>query len=158
MASQLEIRAQIDTETVKALLVANGGGAIALLSILSSILDKEGYESLALAILSGVLILICGLAFAIIHNHLRRRCSLKYESHNMHPPKGKLLGIKLPQPTVCFFSLLFMWSSILAFVISAILVAVVGICSVAQLKDQRAKAQPLVLLESQPSLVSVAER
>jgi len=38
MSNGVEQRAQIDTETVRALLVINGGGAIALLSLLPTIL------------------------------------------------------------------------------------------------------------------------
>jgi hypothetical protein len=126
----IERRSQIDTETFKALLLINGGGAVALLSILASILEKDNLKSLARAILVGLLILMAGLASAIIHNHLRRRCSLIYEQHQMNPPKGQVLGISLPSPTVCFFSWLFMWGSVLAFVSAGALIAIVGICTI----------------------------
>ena len=61
MASGVERRSQIDTETVRALLLINGGGVVALLSLIPSILDIDGYERLAFHILIGVSILMFGL-------------------------------------------------------------------------------------------------
>ena len=49
MPNGVDIRAQIDTETAKGLFVINGGGALALLSLLVAILDKDGYERFALS-------------------------------------------------------------------------------------------------------------
>jgi hypothetical protein len=128
MTNGKEIRAQIDTETVKALLIVNGGGVVALLSMFASIIGKNGFESLAKAILIGVLFLMLGLASAVIHNHLRRRCSLVYEQTSVK--NGYLFGFVLPSPTVCFLSWLFMWCSIIAFVCAGTLVALTGICTI----------------------------
>ena len=115
MSNGVERRSQIDTETVRALLLINGGGAIALLTLLPSILDKEGYEPLASAILKGVLILMIGLVSAVVHNQFRRRCSLHYDQHSMKPPRGRIFGFTLWAPTVCCISQTFMWISIAAF-------------------------------------------
>ena len=127
MANGIERRSQIDTETVRALLLINGGGAIGLLSLLPAMLARSGYQDFVLAILTGVLILMFGLIFAVIHNRLRRQCSLHYDLHNMRPPKGQLLGLTLWEPTVCCVSILFMWLSILSFFVAGSYVAVVGI-------------------------------
>ena len=88
----------MDTETVRALLLINGGGAIALLTLLPSLLAKDELNALALSSLVGILFFMSGLVSAVIYNRLRRRCSLVYELHNMTPPPGKLLGMKLKQP------------------------------------------------------------
>lgn len=127
MSNGIERRSQIDTETVRALVLINGGGAIALLSLLPSILDNTQYQCLARAILIGIPILMFGLVFAVVHNHLRRRCSLHYEQHGMTPPKGRLLGIPLWEPTICCVSTLCMWLSVAAFVFAGSYVALSGI-------------------------------
>jgi hypothetical protein len=105
MANGKEGRERIDTETVRALLLINGGGAVALLALLPSLLAKNEFAFLAIAVLIGVLLFMCGLVCAVIHNQLRRECSRIYELHSMRPPPGKLFGISLRQPTVCFLSL-----------------------------------------------------
>ena len=51
-----EIREGIDTETVKALLLINGGGAVALLTFAAAVLNrKDELGSLLRAILSEIL-------------------------------------------------------------------------------------------------------
>ena len=127
MPTGLEIRARMDAETAKALLLLNGGGAIALLAFLPSILDIVNYEPLVRAVLWGVLVFMSGLVAAVIHNNLRRRCSLHYEQHQMRPPGGKLLGIPLWAPTVCCVSQAFMALSLLAFMAAGAYVAYTGL-------------------------------
>ena len=61
MTKGLEIRAQVDMENVKGLLLINGGAAVALLAVLPGIFEKSGYESFARAILWGLLIFQGGL-------------------------------------------------------------------------------------------------
>lgn len=92
MTKGLEIRAQIDTENVKGLFLVNGGAAVALLAFLPAVLDKPAYESLARAVLWSLVIYQVGLLFAIVHNRLRRVCSLVYEQHNYQPQGCELLG------------------------------------------------------------------
>ena len=135
MTQGLDIRAQIDTENVKGLLIVNGGAAIALLAFLPGVIDKPVYETLARAILWGLLIFQLGLVFAIVHNHLRRICSLKYEQHNYQPPPCELFGITLAQPCACCWSRLCMWLSVTAFVAGGLTVFQGGLGSL----DQRAK-------------------
>jgi hypothetical protein len=125
----VEIRAQIDTETVRALLLANGGGVVAFLALLPVILDRPGQQKLAVAILIGVIAFTFGLAFAIIHNQFRRRCSLVYSQHVMRPPTGHLLGLRFGMPTVCFFSWMFMWLSLATFAFAGTAVGWVGFFS-----------------------------
>lgn len=141
MTKGVELRSQIDTETVRSLLLINGGGAVALLTLLPSILSKDGYETLAFAILVGLLIFMIGLACAVIHNRLRRKCSLHYELHDMRPPKGRLLGLQLRQPTICFLSLAFMWLSVGAFIVAGSYVAISGIITVRQAQQESAKSR-----------------
>lgn len=136
MVDGVERRSQIDTETVKALLLINGGGAIALLSLLPSILDKDGYERLAFTILIGVLILMFGLVCAVVHNRLRRKCSLHYDQHAMRPPKGRLFGFALWEPAVCCLSTAFMWISIAAFFLAGSYVAIGGIVTLETVQRQ----------------------
>src|SRR5436305_11223940 len=71
LSKGVEIRSVIDAETVKALLLINGGGAVALLTIFSSVIKEDKYRPLASAILAGILVLMFGLFFTILHNVLR---------------------------------------------------------------------------------------
>lgn len=119
-------RAQVDNETLRGLLIANGGGAVALLAVLPSILDRPGYEPLAYAILVGLLVLVVGVALAIAYNYFRRRCSLEYERHGMRPPHGAILGIHLWAPIVCCIYQLSLWLSLACFVSTGAYVAIVG--------------------------------
>jgi small-conductance mechanosensitive channel len=127
MSNGVDRRSQIDTETVKALLLVNGGGAVALLTLFGSVLGKNGYEALARAILVGVLIFMLGLVFAIVHNHLRRKCSLHYDVHKMRPPAGRLLWLQLHEPTICVVSIMFMWLTIITFFLAGMWIAIYGI-------------------------------
>jgi hypothetical protein len=122
-----ERRAQIDTETVRALLLINGGGAVALVTLLPSLLGKPEYAGLTIAVLVGVLLFTLGLFFAVLHNRLRPKCSFITDQHGGHPPPGKLFGVNLRRPTVCFFSVWCRWLSIAAFFLAGTSVAISGI-------------------------------
>ena len=126
MTKELEIRAQIDTENVKALLLINGGGAVALLAFLPAVLGKPQYEALTRAILWGILLFQAGLLSAVVHNRLRRKCSFVYQSHNYQPPPCSIFGLKLNEPCICSVSILFMWGSVLSFLVAGILVFLGG--------------------------------
>jgi hypothetical protein len=126
----LEIRAQIDTENVKGLLLVNGGGAVALLAFLPFVLGKSEYEPLAWAILFALFTFQVGLVTAIIHNRLRRICSLVYEQHNYRPPPcetGLFAKWKRREPCVCLQSIVFMWISLGAFVVAGLIILGGGI-------------------------------
>jgi uncharacterized membrane protein len=126
MARGLEIRAQIDAETTRGLIQINGGGAVAILALLPSILNQPAWGAMAMPLLIAVLFFAFGLVFAVVHNQLRRQCSLHHEIHRYRPPKGSIFGYKLKRPTICFASRACMWASVLTFVI-AILVTSVGV-------------------------------
>jgi hypothetical protein len=128
MTKGLEIRAQIDTEVVKGLLLVNGGGAVALLPLLSTVIGKSEFEPLVRAILLALLCFQVGLVCAVVHNRLRRVCSHVYELHDYQPPPGKLFGIQLKKPRVCFLSERFMWLSLALFVAAGAVVFAGGIC------------------------------
>lgn len=126
MPSGLEIRAQIDTEVVKGLLLMNGGGAIALLAFLPHILGKPDFEPLARSILWSLLLFQGGLLAAIIHNRLRRVCSLMYEEAKAnspaHPDPCQIFRWVLPEPCVCMWSIAIMWISVVCFVTAGLVV------------------------------------
>lgn len=105
------IRANIDTESVKGLLTINGGGATALLLFLPTVWDKPGCDDLVRAIFWGLIFFLVGLAAALIHNHLRRRCSLAYENFER---RVSFLG--MIEPIVCHLSWAFMIVSCVCFI------------------------------------------
>jgi hypothetical protein len=67
------------------------------------------------------------LLFAIVHNRLRRVCSLEYESHDFRPPPCTLLGFKLKGPCVCWRSTICMWFSVAAFSVGGLTVFLGGL-------------------------------
>ncbi len=127
MATGLEIRAQIDAETAKALLFINGGGVIAMLALVPVFLQHPGRERIASAILLGVLILTLGLFFAVLHNRCLRRCSLVYEQNQMRPTPWTFIGIRFSEPRACVFSTLYLCLSLGAFVIAGCSVTIYGL-------------------------------
>lgn len=131
MASGLEIRAAIDTENVKGLLLINGGGAVALLAFLPAVLGKPEYAPLTKAILWGLLFYQVGLLSAVVHNHLRRVCSLVYEAAQAnspaHPAPCRLFKWVMREPCVCIWSRAFMWISALSFLAGGLLVIAGGL-------------------------------
>ena len=129
MTKGLEIRAQIDSDVVKGLLLLNGGGAVALLALLPSVIGEPEFKQLSLAILWALLSFQVGLVSAVIHNRFRRLCSLEHERHDYDPPDGSFLGIHLKQPNICFYSTFFMWASLGLFVIGGLIVFLGGICN-----------------------------
>ena len=114
----LEIRAQVDAETAKALLFINGGGVIAMLALVPGFLQHPGGERIVFAILWGVLILTFGLLFAVLHNRCQRRCSLVYEQNQMNPTRWTFIGIRFSEPKACVFSTLYLCLSLGLFVIA----------------------------------------
>jgi hypothetical protein len=103
-------RAQIDTETVRALLLVHGGGAVALLAVLKSFIESDEYYQFTRPILSSILIFM-----GVIH-----------DQHGGSPPPGKVLGRQLKEPTVCFFSIAYMWISIFCIVGAGIVLGISG--------------------------------
>ena len=133
MTNGVDRRARMDLETMKALLLMNGGGAGGLLTFLPTSLSRPEYRPLARAIFVGLMIFGAGIVLAVIHNRFSRKCSLVYDQNNMRPPHGSILGINLRQPTVCFISQVLMWLSLAAFVVAGVYVCVSGFLMVSSL-------------------------
>ena len=123
-------REQIDTETVKGLLVINGGGSITMLAFLLAIIDKQDLAPLVYGALIALVTFPAGIVAALWHNILRRGCSLAYDvaRWRQHPgPRPcRVLGMELRDPCVCLGSRAFRTLSILCFCSGCIVVAVQG--------------------------------
>lgn len=128
-------RAEIDRDTVRGLLLLNGGGSLALLALLPRILEKPPFRPLVYMILVALSFYLVGLVCAVAHNHLRRRCSLVHSQHGMRPPPGRLFGRQLPNPTVCFFSWLLMFVSLAVFAVGGVAVIVGAAISIPGLPE-----------------------
>ena len=126
MSDGLKIRAEIDTENAKGLLLINGGSATALLAFLTQIFGNAEFIPFARFVLWALAAFLLGLALAVIHNSLRRSCSLVYERHDFRPPAGKLFGRTLSEPSVCFWSKIFLILSVAAFCTGGFLVVFGG--------------------------------
>ena len=116
-----EIRAEIDAENARGLVIANGGAAAALVAFLPQVLEKPAFDSLTRAVLVALAIFVLGLAFAFVHNRLRRKCSLEFENHGMSPPPCRFLG-QYQEPCVCLASTGCMWAATAAFLLGSLLV------------------------------------
>src|SRR5262245_28938593 len=126
-------RSLIESETFRALLLINGGGAVALLAVLAAIFDKDRFTSLSFAMLVALAILTFGLACAVIHNHLRAKSA---EGTAMEP-KGRLLGMSLRMPSMVGLSVLCLWLSIGAFVAAGATIAHRGLSNLNELQAQK---------------------
>ena len=113
----VKIRAQIDTESVRNVMLVNGGGSVALLALLPAILGTP----LVFALLLTLTVWLFGLTLAVTHSVLRRKCSLVYEQHDMKPPHGKpRLRINPKEPWVCWWAWQCLYASIVAFLIGGV--------------------------------------
>lgn len=126
MATGLEIRAAIDTDTVKGLLAINGGGAVASLAFLPAVLGKPEYQLLVESVLWALLLFQFGLLAAVIHNRMRRICSLAYENAQFQPEPCRFLNFTLKELCVCVRSTASMWLSAAMFFAAGIVVFVGG--------------------------------
>jgi hypothetical protein len=130
MTSGMETRAQMDTENFKALLVLNGGGALALLTLLQFVLGNPAYRAMNRPIVLALALLSTGLVCAFVYNRLRRKCSLEYERYGLGSPAelpnpcGRFLRFNLEEPCVCHVSIAFMWVSLAFFVLAVVVVGV----------------------------------
>jgi len=120
----VKTRAQIDTEVARGLMLANGGGAVALLAFLPVVFERDLLRPLAVPVLYALFTCHLGIVAALVHSHYRRRCSQVYENHGFLPPPGRLLGFNLREPTVCWASWKWMWASIVLFLAAGITVFV----------------------------------
>ena len=127
MADGRETRAAIDSETVRGLLLINGGGAVALLAFLPGVLQKPELLTLSKAIIWSIFTFQAGLAFAVVHNRFRRLCSLEYAKKPENRKTCHFLGKPLEQPCICHWSTGFMWSSIVAFLLAGLIVLCAGL-------------------------------
>ena len=110
----VKIRAQIDAESIRNVMLVNGGGSVALLALLPAILGTP----LVFGLLLTLAIWLFGLTLAVIHSVLRRKCSLVYEQHGMSPPPGKpRLWINPKEPWICWWAWGCLYASICAFLI-----------------------------------------
>ena len=123
----VKIRAQIDTESVRNVMLVNGGGSVALLAILPAILGTP----LVFGLLITLAIWLFGLTLAVIHSVLRRKCSLEYEQHGMNPPPGKpKFWIDPKVPWVCWWGWRCLYASIFAFLMGGIVMVCIGFANI----------------------------
>lgn len=123
----VKIRAQIDTESVRNVMLVNGGGSVALLALLPAVLGTP----LVFGVLLTLAIWLFGLTLAVSHSVLRRKCSLVYEQHGMKPPPGNSrLWIKPKVPWVCWWGWRCLYASILAFLVGGAVMVYVGFASI----------------------------
>jgi hypothetical protein len=130
----METRAQMDTEGVRGLLYMNGGGVVALLAFLAQVIAKPELGPLTIWVLWAMLSYQIGLVAAIVHNRLRRKCSLEYEKAGVGSPQGTgpcdkrwLAWVSEDEPCVCCRSIIFHWTSLGAFMLGGVLVFVGGL-------------------------------
>ena len=129
----VKIRAQIDSESVRNVMLVNGGGSVALIALLPSIL----YTPLVFAVLLTLAVWLLGLTLAVTHSVLRRKCSLIHEHYKMSPPSGvPVLGIHPKSPWVCWWSWKTLYASIVAFLVGGSIMVTLGFYNIDQLTHE----------------------
>ena len=120
-------RENMDALTVKALVALNGAGSIALLTFSSALfaLSPEAMETwrhMQQAAFIAILLLIGGLASAVIYNICRRSCSLAHTGLTTKQPSGR-------EPFVCRIGHTFKALSLAFFVAGAMFVPLTDLCT-----------------------------
>lgn len=130
MTDGVSRRSQIDSDTVKGLQLMNGGSAAALTAMLPNILSSHGFRPLAGSMLVAITLNAIGLAAAVIHNRLRRKCSLEYSKpHELRdrPYRSRLLRwcSSVPnEPAICTRSVIHLWLSLSLFLFGIVSVMI----------------------------------
>lgn len=129
MADGHEIRADIDTETVRGLQLILGGSAAGLLAALPHVLETPRVSALAFWMVVGTACFAAGLVLTVVHNRYRRKCSLEYsrKEESRQPQIGRRWRRfqSVPgEPRVCTHSVMLLWAAIAAFTIGAAVVLV----------------------------------
>ncbi|MAK45430.1 MAG: hypothetical protein ACPH56_05595 [Spongiibacter marinus] len=125
-----KIRAQIDSETVRSVMLVNGGGSVALIALLPSIVGTPLVFGVLLALSAWLL----GLTLVVIHNILRRKCSEAYSVSGDKSPKAEArLCIRPNEPWVCWWSWKLLYTSIAAFFIGGVIMVGFGFIHVDEL-------------------------
>ena len=123
----VELRAAIDTETVRALQLINGGMAAGLVTMLPTIIRDSAYGALGYWMIAAVGCAALGLVAATVHNRLRRKCSLEHANgRNADIGYSSWILRKCQsapdEPRVCTRSVISMWTSLILFCVGAIAV------------------------------------
>lgn len=165
-------RSRIERETVRALLVANGAGAVVMLALLPMVLDKSGYQTFTRGLLIGLLVMMAGVVLAIVHNHLRARIMPAAElpqnvrpqqnmgSQQQNPGSQQSFGqqsmrpapaaeAKPPRSNLAIASMACMWLSVVAFLGAGAFVAVSGIDTLSEFQNRSTQQQPTATVGEQ---------
>src|SRR5690554_3230413 len=135
---QKKTRAQIDSETVRSVMLVNGGGSVGLLALLPSIIGTP----LVFGVLLALSVWLLGLTFVVIHNILRRKCSEALQVNGDTPQKERpWLCVTPNEPWVCWWSWKLLYTSVAAFFIGGAIMVGYGFVHV----DELSKAQHLVV-------------
>jgi hypothetical protein len=120
----IDLRAGMDTETVRGLQLINGGMAAGLVTMLPAIIRDQAFRDLGKFMIVGILFAAIGLFASLVHNRLRRKCSLETDSIGKHhqAPIAKWLSrfqTVENEPCVCTQSIMAMWASMILFLLGA---------------------------------------
>jgi len=136
MTTGMEIRARIDADIIKALILINGGAAVALLALLPYVLGRGDLHSFAVAILRALLMFMFALLSAVVSSVFRRKCSLEWEiakatsSDKLPSPCTIFEKEFFKEPCVCIWGTAFMCLSVFLFVLAGITVFRGGISAI----------------------------
>lgn len=92
MSDGMKIRAQIDAESVRNAMFVSGGGSVALLALLPSVLGTP----LVVAVICALAIWLVSLRLAVVHSVLHSKRSVAFKHHRMSPPSGARSLVSTP--------------------------------------------------------------
>lgn len=129
----VEIRAQIDSEVTRGLLLVNGGAAVALMAFLPHVIGDDALRPLAVGSVAALGPLAVALFLAVASNRLRRVCSLRYEQARSTSPMGstqwQFLGKTYNEPRPCVINVWCIWASAGLFLAASLAVFAGALCT-----------------------------
>ena len=147
MSDGVKIRAQVHAESVGNVIFVNGGGSVALIALLPSVIGTP----LFVAVLCTLSIWGFGLIFALIHSLLHIKCSLALDRNNKRPhPDANKLATNTRLPWACWGSRVCLNSSIIAFVCGVITMVAISFWHLGVLTEERNPSDPLTLESIRP--------
>lgn len=122
----LKLRAAIDSEVTKGLLLINGGSAVGLLAFLPHTIGRPDLRPLAIGTVVALVVLAVALFLTVAANRLRRICSLKHDAARITCPTNprtalehwRFLGREYDEPMQCKVNVWLVWMSGLLFLVA----------------------------------------
>ncbi|MBB3066008.1 hypothetical protein [Limibacillus halophilus] len=125
-----KLRADMDAQLGKLLLLINGGGAATIATLLTDTIREETLTVLNIAAVLALTCFLSGIVLNAFHQRWRRECNLAYDAEEKSSPPlaAQVAAGTASEPEVCIRNRRALWASLWAFASggAAILVGAIG--------------------------------